>query len=131
MHNRLRMVSAMFLTKDLFLDWRRGEAYFARRLVDFDLASNNGGWQWSASTGTDAQPYFRVFNPTSQSERFDPDGEFICEWVPELKGLSAKQIHDPKSKLSESRFAGLDYPDPIVDHSKARDHAIQAFKSLK
>ena len=131
MHNRLRMVSAMFLTKDLFLDWRRGEAYFASRLVDFDLASNNGGWQWSASTGTDAQPYFRVFNPTNQSERFDPDGEFIREWVPELKGLSAKQIHEPKARLPESRFAGLDYPDPIVDHSEARDHAIQAFKNLK
>lgn len=131
MHNRLRMVSAMFLTKDLFLDWRQGEAYFARKLIDFDLASNNGGWQWSASTGTDAQPYFRVFNPTSQSERFDPDGEFIREWVPELKDLSSKQIHEPKAKLPKDRFAKLDYPEPIVDHSKAREHAIQAFKDLK
>ncbi|XOV77173.1 MAG: deoxyribodipyrimidine photo-lyase [Phycisphaerales bacterium] len=131
MHNRLRMVSAMFLTKDLFLDWRRGEAYFARKLVDFDLGSNNGGWQWSASTGTDAQPYFRVFNPTSQSERFDPEGDFIREWVPELQGLSKKQIHAPFEKLDADRFSELDYPEPIVDHSEAREHAIQAFKDLK
>ncbi len=131
MHNRLRMITASFLTKDLFIDWRRGEAYFAQQLIDFDLASNNGGWQWSASTGTDAQPYFRVFNPTSQSERFDPDGDFIRTWVPELESLSAKQIHDPKSKLSDDRFDDLGYPAPIVNHAKAREHAIQAFKALK
>ncbi|MFG0294201.1 MAG: deoxyribodipyrimidine photo-lyase [Phycisphaerales bacterium JB050] len=131
MHNRLRMITAAFLTKDLLVDWRRGEAYFASRLIDLDLASNNGGWQWSASTGTDAQPYFRIFNPTSQSERFDPDGTFIRKWVPELDGLSAKQIHAPSEKAGSDLFSDLDYPDPIVDHAKARDQAIKVFKDLK
>lgn len=131
MHNRLRMITAAFLTKDLLIDWRKGEAYFASRLIDFDLASNNGGWQWSASTGTDAQPYFRIFNPTSQSERFDPDGAFIRKWVPELEDLPAKQIHAPADKAGRDLFSGLDYPDPIVDHAKARDRAIKVFKDLK
>lgn len=131
MHNRLRMITAAFLTKDLLIDWRKGEAYFASRLIDFDLASNNGGWQWSASTGTDAQPYFRVFNPTSQSERFDPDGAFIREWVPELRDLPAKKIHAPFEKAGENLFSRLDYPEPIVDHAKAREKAIKVFKDLK
>ncbi len=122
MHNRLRMVVAMFLTKDLLLDWRMGEKYFADNLLDFDLASNNGGWQWSASTGCDAQPYFRVMNPYSQSERFDFDGEYIRKWVPELSKLKGKAIHHPLP---------FEYMEPIVDHSEQRLIAIDLFKKLK
>ncbi|MEL7473339.1 MAG: deoxyribodipyrimidine photo-lyase [Planctomycetota bacterium] len=129
MHNRLRMISAMFLTKDLWLDWRWGERYFMNTLVDGDLASNNGGWQWSASTGTDAQPYFRIFNPTSQSKKFDPEGAFIREHVPELGEVEGKAIHEPHARAG--LFEDLDYPAPIVDHAEARTHAIQAFKDLK
>ena len=129
MHNRLRMISAMFLTIDLWLDWRKGERHFMRTLVDGDLASNNGGWQWSASTGTDAQPYFRVFNPTSQSQKFDADGEFIQRFVPELKVVEGKAIHEPRAKAG--LFEDLDYPAPIVDHKEARVRAIEAFKELK
>ena len=128
MHNRLRMIVAMFLTKDLFLDWRLGEKHFARRLVDYDFASNNGGWQWSASTGADAAPYFRVYNPTSQSKRHDPEGAFIKAFVPELAGLDKKTIHEPSR--DGSLFAG-DYPAPIVDHACARERAIDAFRALK
>lgn len=127
MHNRLRMIVAMFLTKDLFLDWRFGEKFFAQKLVDYDFASNNGGWQWSASTGADAAPYFRIYNPTSQSERHDPDGAFIKKFVPELADVPAKQIHAPPT--DGELFAG-DYPAPVVDHAKAREHALSAFKSL-
>jgi len=126
MHNRCRMIVAMFLTKHLMIDWRWGERYFMRRLVDGDLASNNGGWQWSASTGTDAQPYFRIFNPTTQGERFDKDGEYIRRFVPELSGLSGKAIHNP-SKVG--LFDDLDYPEPIVEHKKARKRALEAFKA--
>ncbi|MCC5787245.1 MAG: deoxyribodipyrimidine photo-lyase [Phycisphaerales bacterium] len=130
MHNRLRMIAASFLTKDLFLDWRRGERYFMNRLVDADLGSNNGGWQWSASTGTDAQPYFRIFNPTSQSERFDPEGDFIRRFVPELESLDSKQIHAPHER-AQDLFSKLDYPKPIVDHKKARERAIKALEGVK
>ena len=127
MHNRLRMVAAMFLTKDLFIDWRWGEKYFMNNLIDGFFASNNGGWQWSASTGTDAAPYFRILSPLSQSQRFDPDGTFIRRFVPELASLSDDEIHDP-TPLSRHR---LRYPAQIVDHSVARLHAINAFKALK
>ncbi len=130
MHNRLRMVAAMFLTKDLFLDWRRGERFFMRHLVDGDLGSNNGGWQWSASTGTDAAPYFRIFNPTSQSRKFDADGAFIRKYVPELDGLDGKSIHDP-SEVPELLKQDLDYPAPIVDHRAARDRVMKAFRAIK
>lgn len=124
MHNRLRMVVASFLTKDLLVDWREGEAYFARYLLDFDLAANNGGWQWSASTGCDAQPYFRIFNPYSQSEKFDPDGTFIRQHVPELAKLKGKQIHCPET----GGLFGADYPSPIVAHDEQRKKALALFK---
>lgn len=127
MHNRLRMVAASFLTKDLLIDWREGEAWFTERLVDADLASNNGGWQWAASTGTDAQPYFRVFNPTTQSKRYDPDGEFLRRHLPELSSLGAPDIHDP----SEEQRRALSYPLPVVDHGTARLRAIAAFKKTR
>ena len=127
MHNRLRMITAMFLTKNLFIDWRLGEAWFMQNLVDGFLASNNGGWQWSASTGTDAAPYFRVFNPVTQSERFDPEGEFIRNWVPELAKLDNKRIHDP----SKGGVIPKGYPRPIVDLKESRKEAIARFQALK
>ena len=128
MHNRVRMVVAMFLTKDLLIDWRWGERHFMRHLVDGDLASNNGGWQWSASTGTDAAPYFRIFNPYTQSRRFDPDGHYIRKFVPELKGISAPAIHEPHSDPALLR---VDYPQPIVDHGSARKLALQRYAVLR
>ena len=127
MHNRLRMVVAMFFTKTLFLDWRMGEKYFMQQLIDGDFASNNGGWQWSASTGTDAAPYFRIFNPTTQSERFDGDGTFIRQYCPELADLDNKSIHAPHAK---GKVHGLDYPEPVVDYKAMRAHVIAAFKAL-
>jgi len=123
MHNRLRMIVAMYLTKDLFVDWREGERFFMHQLVDGDFANNNGGWQWSASTGTDAAPYFRVFNPTSQSRRYDSHGEFIRTWCPELQHLDDRSIHEPAS-LSAERRGGLDYPAPLVDHAEARRRTL-------
>jgi len=136
MHNRLRMIVASFLVKDLLVDWRRGEAYFARKLLDFELASNNGGWQWSASTGCDAQPYFRIFNPRLQSERFDPDGAFIRRWCPELAGYSDRDIHAPNeayefSQLAAGCVVGRDYPAPLADHDEQRQRAIGLFKAAK
>ena len=127
MHNRLRMIAASFLTKLLLIDWREGEKYFMEKLIDGEFSANNGGWQWSASTGCDAAPYFRVFNPTRQSERFDPDGLFIKKFVPELKSINSKQIHDPSSAIRNQSG----YVEPIVDYKKARGHAIAAFENLK
>ncbi|HEX4937622.1 MAG TPA: FAD-binding domain-containing protein, partial [Candidatus Kapabacteria bacterium] len=127
MHNRLRMVTAMFLTKHLFIHWKEGERWFMQQLIDGDFAANNGGWQWSASTGADAAPYFRVFNPTRQSERFDADGTFIRHWLPELNTLGGKQIHDP-TPLERQLCS---YPHPIVDHRVAVDRIKQEFQSLK
>lgn len=127
MHNRLRMITAMFLTKNLFIDWRLGEAYFMSKLVDGFLASNNGGWQWSASTGTDSAPYFRVFNPVTQSERFDPEGAFIRTYVPELAKLDNKRIHHP---WTDGVIPG-GYPRPIVDLKESRKEAIARFQALK
>ncbi len=125
MHNRLRMVVASFLTKDLGLDWRLGEKYFAGQLIDFDLAANNGGWQWAASTGCDAQPYFRIFNPVTQSEKFDPDGKFIRQYLPELASLTSRNIHapwrmGPLEQQASGVIVGRDYPYPIIDHAQAR-----------
>lgn len=130
MHNRLRMISAMYLTKDLFIDWRKGEKFFMQHLVDGFLASNNGGWQWSASTGTDAAPYFRIFNPVTQSEKFDPEGTFIRKWCPELAGLSNEEIHNPAGLPGLAR-AKLEYPEPIVDRSKTKERVMEAFGALK
>ena len=135
MHNRLRMIVACFLTKDLLVDWRKGENWFARNLLDFDLAANNGGWQWCASTGCDAQPYFRIFNPITQSERFDPEGSFIKKFLPELKNFSNKQIHWPHAANDETQkkvkcILGKDYPKPIIVHSEQRIKFIKLFKSF-
>ncbi len=129
MHNRLRMVTAMFLTKNLLIDWRLGEKYFMENLIDGDLAANNGGWQWSASTGTDAVPYFRIFNPFSQSKRFDPDGEFIKQMCPELESVPAKSLHDPKKLSNAIEELGIEYPDFVVEYSAGRQRALDAFKT--
>jgi deoxyribodipyrimidine photo-lyase len=136
MHNRLRMIVASFLVKDLHCDWRWGERYFATHLTDHDLAANNGGWQWAASTGCDAQPYFRILNPVTQSERFDAEGKFIRRYVPELSKVDAKHIHAPwLMSANEQQRAGCvigrDYPAPVVDHAKAREVALALFKKVK
>ncbi len=117
MHNRLRMVAASFLCKDLGIDWRRGEAYFALHLNDFDLAANNGGWQWASSSGCDAQPYFRIFNPVTQSQKFDPEGKFIKRYLPQLAGLPDKEIHLPRN--------------PVVDHDEARKRTLERYAVVK
>lgn len=130
MHNRLRMVVAMFLTKNLLIDWREGERWFMRHLIDGDLAANNGGWQWSASTGTDAAPYFRIFNPLSQSRKFDPDGRFIRRWVPELAALDDRDIHDPSARSDLFAAAASDYPPPMIDLGASRERALAAFRDL-
>ena len=122
MHNRLRMVTAMFLSKHLLIDWRWGERWFMQNLIDGDFASNNGGWQWSASTGVDAAPYFRIFNPTRQSQRFDAQGRYIRHYVPELAALPNKFIHAPSKSYPEN------YPTPMVEHRFARDRALNAFR---
>ena len=130
MHNRLRMIVASFLIKDLLIDWREGERYFMSQLVDGDLASNNGGWQWAASTGTDAAPYFRIFNPTTQGERFDRQGEFIRMWLPALKEVPDEWIHQPHS-WAEKNNVTLDYPVPIVDHKEARRQTLDAYEAAR
>ena len=129
MHNRLRMVVASFLTKDLGIDWRRGERYFAQQLNDYDLAANNGGWQWAASSGCDAQPYFRIFNPVSQSRRFDPEGRFVLRYLPQLARLSRRSLHEPWAASAEELAAagvelGKNYPAPIVRHEQARERTL-------
>lgn len=128
MHNRGRMIVASFLTKDLLIDWRWGEKYFMQQLVDGDQAANNGGWQWAAGTGNDAQPFFRIFNPTSQGEKFDPDGAYVKRWVPELARVPAKYIHSPW-KLSEAERALVapDYPKRVVDHAVQRGRALALY----
>ncbi|MGX9462312.1 deoxyribodipyrimidine photo-lyase [Shewanella sp. A14] len=134
MHNRLRMVVASFLTKHLLVDWRWGERYFRQKLIDGDLAANNGGWQWSAGTGCDAQPYFRVFNPMTQSSKFDPDASFIKRFIPEITVWSLTEIHQPKTVNVNDLFAHTNnqaYPAPIVEHKMARLRAIEILSALK
>ncbi len=123
MHNRLRMVCAMFLSKHLLIDWRAGERFFMQQLIDGDFASNNGGWQWSASTGTDAAPYFRIFNPASQGKKFDPKGVFTRKWVPALAELPDRYLFEAPTR------EGVDYPEPVIEHSAARQRALDFFKA--
>jgi deoxyribodipyrimidine photo-lyase len=133
MHNRARMITASFLTKDLLIDWREGEAHFLRHLVDGDIAANNGGWQWCAGSGTDAQPYFRIFNPVTQAGNFDPDGEYVRRWVPELAALQTPAIHAPWAHPKALDAAGIrlgeQYPEPIVDHAEARQRTLAAYSA--
>ena len=136
MHNRLRMVVASFLTKDLGIDWRLGERWFADSLIDFDLSANNGGWQWAASTGCDAQPWFRIFNPVTQSERFDMQGKFIRRYVPELAAVPDKWVHAPwrmpaAVQQSCGVVIGRDYPAPLVDHDEARRRTLARYEVVK
>ncbi|MFN7643279.1 MAG: cryptochrome/photolyase family protein [Burkholderiales bacterium] len=136
MHNRLRMVVASFLCKDLGVDWRRGERFFARHLNDYDLAANNGGWQWASSSGCDAQPYFRIFNPVTQSQKFDPKGAFIRRYLPALAGFGDTQIHAPwlASPAEQARAdctVGRDYPAPVVDHALARARTLERYAVVK
>ena len=126
MHNRLRMIVAMFLSKNLLIDWKRGEEFFMQNLIDGDHASNVGGWQWSASTGVDAAPYFRIFNPITQSEKFDKEGLFLKHYLPNLEGLSSKEIHNPDIELRKE----LNYPMPITDLSSSRKRAIEVFSKI-
>jgi deoxyribodipyrimidine photo-lyase len=136
MHNRGRLVVASFLVKDLLVDWRRGETVFMQGLIDGDPANNNGGWQWTAGTGTDAAPYFRVMSPTRQGERFDPDGEYVRRWVPELRDVPAKLIHEPwRMGDAEQRTAGCrigtDYPEPRVDHAERRRRVVELYEQAR
>jgi deoxyribodipyrimidine photo-lyase len=136
MHNRVRMIVASFLIKDLLIDWRRGEAWFRDTLVDADPANNAASWQWVAGSGADASPFFRIFNPVLQGEKFDPDGNYVRTYVPELRGLGAKYIHRPfeapKSMLDEAGIAlGQTYPKPIVDHANARNRALAAYNATR
>jgi deoxyribodipyrimidine photo-lyase len=127
MHNRARMVVASFLTKDLLIDWRWGERFFMQRLIDGDPASNNGGWQWSASTGTDAQPYFRIFNPVAQGERFDPGGRYVRRFVPELREVLDRYVHRPW----DAARPPSGYPGPIVEHAHQRQLALARYRAAR
>lgn len=136
MHNRARMIVSSFLTKDLLIDWRWGERYFMQKLVDGDTAANNGGWQWAAGTGTDAQPYFRIFNPVSQGQKFDPDGAYVKKYLPELRYVPTKFIHSPwllqGLDMRNARITlGVEYPYPIVDHATQRQAALAMYGAIK
>ena len=136
MHNRVRMAVASYLTKNLLIDWREGEAHFMEHLLDGDESQNNGNWQWAASTGADPQPYFRVFNPVRQQQRFDPDGTYVRRWVPELARLPDKLIHQPwEATPIELASAGIElgktYPQPIVEHKHGRERALKAYKTIR
>jgi deoxyribodipyrimidine photo-lyase len=136
MHNRARMIVASFLTKDLLIDWRWGETHFMQQLLDGDPAANNGGWQWAASTGTDAQPYFRIFNPASQGAKFDPEGAYVRRYVPELVNVPNKYIHAPHTMAPADQIradmqVGRDYPAPIVDHKERRERALTLYNAVR
>ena len=132
MHNRVRMIVASFLTKDLLIDWRDGYDHFRELLVDHDTANDNGGWQWAASTGTDSQPYFRIFNPMTQGERYDPDGEYIREYVPELEGVDPEVIHSWHELTPTKRMnAAPNYVEPVVSHSDRREQALAMFEAAR
>ena len=136
MHNRVRMIAASFLIKDLMIDWRRGEEWFRDTLVDADPASNAASWQWVAGCGADAAPFFRIFNPMLQGSKFDPDGDYVRRYIPELARLPAKHIHAPfEAPYAVLKEAGVElgktYPRPLVDHKKARNRALQAFEAIK
>ena len=128
MHNRARLIAGSFLPKTLFINWQKGEAHFARSLVDYDPASNNGNWQWVSGTGSDSQPYFRILNPFLQSAKYDPDAEYIKKWVPELADVPAKDIH--KWDKTHSEYESVDYPAPIVDYAKQKDKVLEAYRSV-
>ena len=128
MHNRCRMIVASFLTKDLHIDWRWGEKYFATQLVDYDPMSNSGGWLWSTGAGTDAQPWFRIFNPNTQGEKFDPNCEYIKKWIPELEKVPPKDIHKWSETCEKWINEGVEYPEPIVEHDKERLETIKIYK---
>jgi deoxyribodipyrimidine photo-lyase len=135
MHNRVRMIVASFLVKDLRIDWRRGEAWFWDTLVDADIASNASGWQWVAGSGADAAPYFRIFNPVIQGETYDPLGDYVRQWVPELAGMPKEFIQEPwRAPPMTLRMAGVTvgttYPEPMIDHRAARERALTAFRSI-
>lgn len=130
MHNRARMAVSSFLSKDLLIDWRCGEQYFMSHLIDGDFASNHGGWGFGSSTGVDPQPYFRIFNPLRQSERFDPDGDYIRTWVPELRQIEGKAVHDPYQRGAADTAEKHGYPRPIVDHSESRKTALDRYKRI-
>jgi len=136
MHNRARMITASFLTKDLLINWQEGEKWLMEQLIDGDSACNNGGWQWCAGTGTDAAPYFRIFNPILQGKKFDPLGNYVRLWVPELNAVPDEYIHTPWKmpidlQSKANFFSGKDYPVPIVDHAIARERALAAYKISK
>jgi deoxyribodipyrimidine photo-lyase len=136
MHNRARMIAASFLVKDLLIDWQWGEAYFMQQLVDGDVASNNGGWQWTAGVGTDAAPYFRIFNPVLQSKKFDPHGNYIRQYVPELSDVPEELIHEPwkMTPLEQQAYGvqlGSTYPQPIIDHAFARERTLADYGAVK
>ena len=128
MHNRVRMIVASFLVKDLHIEWQHGARHFMRHLVDGDLASNQHGWQWTAGTGTDAAPYFRVFNPVTQGQKFDPDGDYVRRWVPELRGIAGKAVHEP---WAGDAGRPTDYPARIVDHQEERRVALDRYGKIK
>lgn len=128
MHNRCRMITASFLAKHLLIDWRMGERYFMEHLIDGDFASNNGGWGFSASTGVDPQPYFRIFNPLLQSEKFDDGGEYIRKWVPELRGIEGKAIHEPYERGAGTLAEEAGYPRKMVVHKESRERALARYK---
>lgn len=130
MHSRVRNIAACFLVKDLLINWQRGERYFMSNLIDGDFPANNGSWQWCASTGVEGQPYFRILNPLTQSQKFDPSGDYIRQWVPELRNLTDKQVHDPYHSMSAKDFGKLAYPKPIVDHAEAKKKYVDEFKRV-